>query len=454
MAYAQTGRTNPLDPLLGVFQKNKNAGEASAVESKARAAAQTSDTIVAVDVGTAKVCTVVAQRERPGLVRVVAYSVTPSAGVVKGNVTDVSQTEEAIRQSVAVASRKSGVDIRSAHLSITGTHMSFRRRRDRINWAATKGVITRDDLEKIPQTVAYASGEPDRHVIHAITRSYTLDGQSGIHNPIGMHTRRLEVESHVVSAVSSFADNLTQAARRSGLDVASLVFGPVASAEATLSAEEKNEGVALVDIGGGTTDIIIYRAGSVIYTSALPVGGYQFTNDISVAFGATYESAEEAKLKYGETDPLSVDASEEVQLDIEGPGQRRKVPRRDIAQLHKERATELARMVNIKMMEGGIYDSSDFGVVLTGGSSRLPGLAKLFRDNLSSKVRIGSADPKWELPTALLEPDYAASVGMIRWAMKNPSALFNGDLGRETAGRPRSGSESGEGRRFAWARRR
>lgn len=384
-------------------------------------------TIVAVDVGATKICTIVAESGGPEGTRVISHSITPSGGVTKGSVTDVSQAEIAIRRSVSAAARKSAMPITSAtpaYVGITGTHVSFQDRYDRINWAATKGVITLDDLINVPKSIAAASARSGRHVLHALTRTYTLDGQRGIQNPLGMHTTRLEVESHVISADPFLVRRLTDAARKSGLDVSALVFQPVASAASVLTDQEKDEGVALVDIGGGTTDLIIFRQGAVQYTSVLPVGGFQFTNDICIAFDATFESAEAAKLEHGTTDVLGTRPEEEVTLSIEGREWPRTILRRDIAQLMKDRAVELVRLIRIKMLESGIEDTDDFKVVLTGGTAKLPGMESLVRDNLTSDVRIGSPNSRWELPRDLEEPEYATSVGLVMWAIRNPDASF------------------------------
>ncbi len=389
-----------------------------------RIRSQATRTIVAVDVGATKICTIVAESESPEWARVISHSITPSEGVTKGNVTDVSRAGAAIRRSVSAAARKSATPITSAYVGITGTHVSFQDRYDRINWAATKGVITLDDIINIPKSIAAASARSGRHVLHALTRTYTLDGQRGIQNPLGMHTKRLEVESHVISADPFLVRKLTDTVLKSGLDVSALVFQPVASAAAILTDEEKDEGVALVDIGGGTTDLIIFQQGAVQYTSVLPVGGFQFTNDICIAFDATFESAEAAKLEHGTADILDTRPEEEVTLSIEGREWPRTILRRDIAQLLKDRAVELVRLIRIKMVESGIEDTDDFKVVLTGGTAKLPGMESLVRDNLTSDVRIGSPNSRWELPRDLEEPEYATSIGLVTWAMRNHGASF------------------------------
>ena len=431
---------NPSGSLFGAVSRARPFGGRR--RDLGRSIPQKVRTIVAVDVGTTKICTIVAESEGPNRARVVAHSITPSGGVTKGNVTDISQAEIAIRRSVSAASRKAATPFSSAYIGITGTHVSFQDRYDRINWAATKGVITLDDIINVPRSIATASARSGRHVIHALTRTYTLDGQQGIQNPLGMHTKRLEVESHVISAEPSLVKRLTEAARKSGLDVSALVFQPVASAEAVLTDAEKDEGVVLVEIGGGTTDLIIFREGVVQYTSVLPIGGFQFTNDICIAFDATYESAEAAKLEHGTTDVLGTKPQEEVTLAIEGREWPRNILRRDIAQLLKERAVELLRLIRIKMVESGIENTDDFRVVLTGGSAKLPGMESLVRDNLTSNARIGFPNSRWELPRALQEPEYATSIGLVAWAMRNPDASYE-DLSKSQS--DAEGSARGEG---------
>ncbi len=398
-------------------------------------------TIVAVDVGSSKICTIVAESSHPERARVVAHSITPSSGILKGVVVDVSRAESAIRRSVASASRKAATQLTSAYVGTTGAHISFQDRYDRINWAATKGVITLDDIINVPKSIASASARSGSQVVHALTRAYTLDGQTGIQNPLGMHTKRLEVESHVISADQFLMKKLTDAVSRAGLETDSVVFQPVAGAEAVLTDAEKNEGVALVDIGGGTTDIIIFQQGVVQYTAALPIGGFQFTNDMCVAFDATFESAEAAKLEHGDTDVLGIGSQEVVTLSIEGHDWPRTIFKRDIAQLLKERAMELLSLVRMKMVESGIQNTDDFKVVLTGGTAKLPGLQNLVRDHLTSRYRIGSPNSRWELPRALQEPEFATSIGLITWAMRNPSATYEDFLKTSARAEERSSDD-------------
>ena len=382
---------------------------------------QDPNVLVAVDVGTTKVCTIVARRVDDDRFSVVSFSVVPSQGLARGVVTDVPEATAAVQTSIEDAARQAAMTVRSAYVGVTGSHVSFDNRSDLIDWAASRGVITRDDLERVPAAVAQAGARPGRQIIHALPRNYILDGQSGIRDPIGMHTTRLEVESHLVSADVALVRNLTGAIERSGLDVQALVLDPVASAEAVLTERERRQGVVLVDIGGGTSDVIVFDRGVVELTAILPVGGFQFTNDICVAYGTNYASAEAAKLEYGHTDTTIFKAADEVVLPVPGRVRQRSVALRELAQLMRERAAELSRMIRLKILDAGIQDPRSASVVLTGGSSRLPGIDDLFRRHLTPNVRVGGADPRLDVPEALHGPEFATSVGLLRWALKQPS---------------------------------
>ena len=382
---------------------------------------QDSRVFAAVDVGTTKVCTIVARKEGARQFSVLSYNVSPARGMEKGIVTDISEAEESIRSSISEAIGMSPETLTSAYVGITGSHVSFENRNDRIDWAAAKGVITRNDLEKIPVTVAKASNRPGRQVIHALPRNYTLDGQSGIVDPLGMHTRKMEVDSHVVSAETSLVSRLTQAVEKTGFAVQALVLQPLASAESVLTEVEKFEGAVLVDMGGGTSDIIMFHRGMVEFTSVLPIGGFQFTNDMCVAFNTTYEAAEAVKLEFGNTDPAAFGALDDVGIPVQGRQTDSRVGLRDISQLLRERARELLRLIRIKMAEAGIEDTTNTTLVLTGGSSRLPGLDALVRRHLTPNVRMGGANPLSGLPEVLRGPEFATSVGLLMWAMKHPA---------------------------------
>jgi cell division protein FtsA len=332
-----------------------------------------------------------------------------------------------------------GHRVGSAFVGVTGAHISFENRRDELSSAGERGVITADDLSMQPASVAASVDGPGRKLLHAITMSYSLDGAVGIRNPLGMHSRSVDVDTHLVTGGAHFIDKLVEAVESAGITVESLVLEPLASGLAVLTPEEKERGAVIVDMGGGTSDIVGFSHGQISYTGVIPVGGYQFTNDISLTFNTTYEAAETAKLKYASTELAPSNGGEEIPLPVIGQGAEVRVQRQDICQLTRERAHELARLVRIKLDEAQMPDSV-FGprLVLTGGTSNLPGLATLMRRTLNMPVRHGVPEVKGTLPKELKDPAYATSVGILLWALTEylpaVSTISNGGNGHIEAG--------------------
>jgi len=402
---------------------------------------QDSNIIMAIDVGTSKVCTIIARREGGRRFSVLSHSVVPSQGLQKGIVTDISATQSVIRESATKAARQAQATVEEAYVGVTGSHVNFENRLDELDWAAKRGVITPADIRRVPTSVAAASAEPGRKVLHALPRNYILDGQSGIRNPLGMHTSQVKVETHVVTAAAMFIDKLNQAVRQAGVSVRELVLEPIASAEAVLTVEERESGVALVDIGGGTTDMVVYRQGTVLYNAALPIGGFQFTNDICLTYDTTYEAAEAVKLEHGTTDPASLGAIADVSLPLAGRVSNRTVALRDLSQLLRERAQELVRLIRIKLTESGYTEASEVRLVLTGGSASLPGLEDMIRRTITRHVRIGSPDDVPGIPDELRSPMFATSVGLLLWAIERQGAPghVNHSNNHETEEQPNRG---------------
>ena len=402
---------------------------------------QDSNIIMAIDVGTSKVCTIIARREGGRRFSVLSHSVVPSQGLQKGIVTDISATQSVIRESATKAARQARATVKEAYVGVTGSHVNFENRLDELDWAAKRGVITPADIRRVPTSVAAASAEPGRKVLHALPRNYILDGQSGIRNPLGMHTSQVKVETHVVTAAAMFIDKLNQAVRQAGVSVRELVLEPIASAEAVLTVEERESGVALVDIGGGTTDMVVYRQGTILYNAALPIGGFQFTNDICLTYDTTYEAAEAVKLEHGTTDPASLGAIADVSLPLAGRVSNRTVALRDLSQLLRERAQELVRLIRIKLTESGYTEASEVRLVLTGGSASLPGLEDMIRRTITRHVRIGSPDDVPGIPDELRSPMFATSVGLLLWAIERQGAPghVNHSNNHETEEQPNRG---------------
>ncbi|MCH9039637.1 MAG: cell division protein FtsA [Chloroflexi bacterium] len=376
---------------------------------------QPSGIITAIDVGTTKIFTLVAGVDDTGALEALGHGIVPCDGLSKGNIEDIVETQRAIRESVQEAQRQAGVQIKSAFVGITGTHISFENRRDVLDWVGSHGVITDRDISRIPETVANASKELGRKVLHALPISYSLDGEEGIKDPMGMHSNRLEVETHVVSGSSMAVDRLVRAVESASVKVDGVVLGSIASSESVLTPLERARGTAVIDIGGGTTDIIVYKGGTIAYSAVIPIGGYQFTNDICMTYNTTFEAAEEAKITQCSTEPDTVRPHEEITLPVLGRAAGLKVPRRDLCQLTRERAMELMRLIMITLKDADVTDFDNFRLVLTGGGSNMDGLEDMIKRTLTSNVRTAAPSGFMEIPLGLQQPEYATGFGILLW---------------------------------------
>ena len=373
--------------------------------------------VTAIDVGTTKVCTIMGRKTPTKGIQVLGYSRVPSDGLRKGNVSDVAATEKAIRASVNEVERLTGHRVESAFIGVTGAHIGFQNRRDMLVAAGQKGPITADDLVRCPDSLAAPTSEPGREVIHAIRMAYSLDGDDEIRNPLGMHSSQVEAKTHLVTAETSFVSRLVQAVENAGIEIRSLVLEPLASGLAVLTPSEMEQGTLLVDVGGGTTDVVLFRRGSICYSGVVPVGGYQFTNDLVLTFNTTYEAAEEAKLECASAEMQAIYSDEEILLPVVGQDLKRMVQCRDICQLTRERAQELARLIKLKLEDKQKGEPPAVRLVLTGGASNLPGLGEVIQRSLAIPVRHGVPNVGGTLPEEIRDPAYATSVGILLWAL-------------------------------------
>ena len=388
-----------------------------------RSTGTNSELILAIDVGSTKVCTILARKSQNGFPEVISHSVVPSFGVTKGNVVDVNATSQAIRRTVGEIRADVGMDVKSAYVGITGSHIAYENRVDYFSDIGRQGVVTLDEFAKIPSMVTDGLQIPGRKIIHSLPINYSVDGHDGIKNPVGMHVTGLEVTTHLITSDSYFADKLREAVLLSGIELKSLVVEPFASSESILTQAEKDIGSAIVDIGGGTTDIALFRNGSLVYTAVIPVGGFQFTNDICLTYNVEFAEAEEAKLRYGHTNLSAVDLMETVSISPVGSSANIEIRRRDICQLMRERAVELIRLVDLKLQQGGLKENPNSLVYITGGASQLPGFLEMAEQFIPNcQVRRGIPDFLMRMTDELKEPCYATAVGMVLHAYRSENS--------------------------------
>ena len=248
-------------------------------------------TLASIDVGTTKVCTIIAEVNGGGGIRIVGVGITPSNGLHKGLVVNINEARESIRESVRKAEQASGYKVESAYVGVTGRHVTSMNNRGVVSINHSDRLVRRDDLKRVLSCAQNIKVPNDRRLLHVIPRGYAIDGQVGIKNPVGMHGFRLDVETHIITAAVTSVQNLVKCIRSIGLDIDDLILEPLASSEAVLTEDEKQVGVILADIGGGTTDVAVFKEGSIWHTSILPVAGYQLTRDVAIGLGLPFDVA-------------------------------------------------------------------------------------------------------------------------------------------------------------------
>ena len=267
--------------------------------------------ISAIDVGTTKVCSVMGDIDEKNNVRILGVGVSASQGLTKGMVVNLNEARESIRESVHKAERTAGYKMESACVGVTGRHISSVNNKGAVAISRNDRLVRPEDLKRVLEVARSVDVPTDQKVLHVIPRAYTVDGQNGVKNPVGMHGFRLDVETHIITAAATSVQNLTKCIRGIGIEIDDLILEPLAAAEAVLEPEEKLDGVMMADIGGSTTDIAVFKDNSVCFTSVLPIGGYQISRDISIGLGMTFEAAEELKKKFGDVTPWHGDQPEE-----------------------------------------------------------------------------------------------------------------------------------------------
>lgn len=373
-------------------------------------------TLAAIDVGTTKVCTVIAEVNEGDIIRVAGVGITPSRGLHKGLVVNINDARESIRESVAKAEQASGYRVESAYVGVTGRHVSSLNNRGVVNITRNDRLVRPDDLKRVLQSVQSVRLASDRKLLHVIPRSYAVDGQVGVKNPVGLHASRLDVETHVITAAITSIQNLAKCIRGIGVEIEDLVLEPLASSEAVLTEDEKQAGVILADIGGGTTDIAVFKDGSIWHTAILPVAGYQLTRDVAIGLGLPFDVAEEMKKKYGSVLPVyegKMESASSIAEDGHG------VSYQDLCDIIRVRVEEIIRLILLELPRSDYEAVVPAGLVLTGGSSNLSGIDVLGREIMRLPVRVGTPINLYGITDVLRDPAYATSAGLLLWGMKH-----------------------------------
>lgn len=389
-----------------------------------------STVLVAVDIGTTKVVTLIGELSRTGGIDVIGIGQAPADGLRKGVVIDIDRTVHSVAASVEAAERLSGMKVNSAFVGISGSHISSQNSRGMVAVSGRRAEVTRDDTVRAIDAARAISIPNTREILHVIPRGYVVDGQNGVRDPIGMSAVRLEVETHIVTASSTSVQNLTKCVQRAGVEVEELVLAALATAEATLTDEDRELGVVLADVGGDTTDVAIFVDGSVLHAATLPIGAKNVTSDLGLVLKCTPDDAEKLKLRYGTALPLAVDPDEVVQVPQIGEDLPRGVTRRHIAEIVESRMQEVLELVAREVDRAGATNRLQAGIVLAGGGALLAGTAQAARDQLNVSARVVAPSGVGGLTDQIASPGYATATGLLLWGAKNWSLEDDGGRAR------------------------
>ncbi len=370
--------------------------------------------VVGIDVGTTKVCTLAGRVEDEKTIRILGVGIEPSDGIRKGIIVDLAAASQAIKRSVEKAENTSGLEITAGLVSLAGAHVSSVNSRGATGIPG--GIIDAVDIARALEQAQAVAIPHDREIVHIIQRGMTVDGQEGIRTPIGMHGYKLEVETHIITAAAATVDNLRQCVGAAGVDIQQFVLNPLASAEVVLSEHERQMGVAVCDIGGGTTDLAIYVDGDVWHTMVLAVGGNQVTQDIAHGLRLPISQAEEVKKQQGHAIRSEVGIEEFFSIRPFGEDHDVQINRQDLAYIIEARIEETFRLIMQEVKRSGYDGLLPAGVVLTGGTSALPGIKRIASQVMGMPVRTAQPENLTGLVDKLDSPAYSTSVGLLRWA--------------------------------------
>jgi len=371
--------------------------------------------VVGIDVGTTKVCTLVGRVEDDKSIRILGVGIEPSEGIRKGMIVDLAAASQAITRSVEKAESTSGLEITSALVSMAGAHVASVNSR---GTAAVNGnIIDQYDVNHALEQARAVAIPYDREIVHVIQRGFTVDGQDGIRNPKGMHGYRLEVEAHIITASAASSDNLRQCVGAAGVEIQQFVLNPLASAEVVLTDQERQMGVAVCDMGGGTTDLALYVNGDVWHTMVLAVGGNHITQDIAHGLRLSFPQAEEIKKQQGYALRSGVGSEEYFTIRPFGEEHPVQINRQELAHIIEERVAEMFSLVLQEIKRSGYDGLLPAGMVLTGGTSALPGIKRIAAEVLGMPVRTAEPENLSGLVDRLKSPAYSTGVGLLRWAI-------------------------------------
>ena len=374
------------------------------------------DILVGLDLGTTKVCAVIAEKlPEQNKIDVLGFGVAPSEGLHKGLVANIGKTAEAIKAAMSIASNRAGFEVTVVNVGVAGEHITSIRHRNYVTINRDEKEITKEDLDRLEADVRTIRIPSDRQILHIIPEEFSIDHQTGIENPIGMSGSRLEASNHVVLASIPAMENIRKSVERAGYQVKDYILQPIASSASVLEDSEKDLGVALIDIGGGTTDIAIYHKKAIKHTRVIGVAGNQVTNDIRESLGVMTDEAERLKKEYGYASENAIIKDEDILIKGVGARGNTKIPISLLTQIISLRMKELFTLVDNELRTAGFKSKLKAGIVLTGGGSLLRGVTELAEEVFGLPTRIGVPQELGAgLSNEIESPEFATVAGLIR----------------------------------------
>jgi len=370
--------------------------------------------LVGIDVGTSKVCALIGEVGRDGRLTVIGHGTVPSSGLKKGAVVNIDQTVRSIRDAVERAERLSGWKIDKAFVGVGGAAIESLNSTGQVAVASHTREVGRDDIKRAIEQARTIPIPSNREVLHVERRGFTVDGQEGVKDPLGMSALRLEVETHIVTAPATAVQNLMKCVAQAGVKIDELVVNALASAEAVVSETERELGVAVADVGAGTIDLAMFNEGSPFHTTVLPVGGGNVTNDVAIGIKTSLPVAEELKVSHGTCDLRGIAEDETIAVSVLGEDAGRTISRLELCQIIEARMRETFELLAGEMRSAGA-GMLPAGLILTGGGSQLAGIAELGREVLQMPVRVVAPTGIGGLTDSILTPAFSTAIGLLQW---------------------------------------
>lgn len=393
---------------------------------------QDKNMLVGLDVGTSKVVVIAGEKNEDGELEIIGAGISRSEGMKRGVVVNIAATVQSIRKAVGEAELMTGCEIQSVCAGIAGSHIRSLNSQGIV--AIREGEVSLGDIDRVIDAAKAVAIPADQRILHVIPREFIVDDEGGVREPIGMSGVRLEARVHIVTSAESAAQNVIKCVRRCGLEVQDIVLEPLASSCAVLAEDEKELGVCLVDIGGGTTDIAVFLDGSIHHTSVIPVAGDQVTHDVAVALRTPHRSAEDIKIKYGCALTQLADPEESIEVPGVGESEPRRLGRQSLAEVIYPRYEELFTLVNSELQRAGLVKAINTGVVVTGGSSKMEGVVELAEEVFHVPVRRGYPQCAVGLSDIVHNPIYATGVGLLQYGFQQSQGSLMSLLQQEKEG--------------------